>query len=148
MASKTLKQVGLKVTMPRIKILKMLGQEDAHLSVEMIHKMLLAAGEDIGLPTVYRVLAQFEAAGLVKRHHFEAGQPIFEFEQGTHHDHILCLDCGRIAEFYDEEIERRQRVVAEQLGFALTEHRLILYGHCTNAECPHKADLDDAARSN
>lgn len=141
MASKTLKQVGLKVTLPRIKILKMLCQEDAHLSVELIHKMLTESGEDIGLPTVYRVLAQFEAAGLVKRHHFEGGQPVFELEQGEHHDHILCLDCGHIAEFYDEEIEQRQRLVAEQLGFNLVEHRLILYAHCTNSACPHQTAL-------
>ena len=140
MAAQTLKQAGLKVTLPRIKILKMLCQEDAHLTVELIHKALVDAGEDIGLPTVYRVLAQFEAAGLVKRHHFEGGQPVFEVEQGAHHDHILCLDCGHIAEFCDEEIERRQHLVAQQLGFALSEHRLILYGHCTNAACPHKGE--------
>lgn len=144
MGLKTLKQAGLKVTLPRIKILKMLCQADAHLTVELIHKLLVDSGEDIGLPTVYRVVAQFEAAGLVKRHHFEGGQPIFEFEQGEHHDHILCLDCGRIAEFCDEAIERRQRLVAEQLGFALSEHRLILYGHCTNVACPHRAPAHSA----
>lgn len=139
MGSKELKQAGLKVTLPRMKILDMLQhQQSTHLTAEDIYRTLVGSGEEIGLATVYRVLTQFEAAGLVKRHHFEGGQSVFEINQGEHHDHILCLDCGWIEEFYDEEIERRQRAVAQRLGFALAEHCLILYGHCSRPECPHR----------
>ncbi|MDQ5910857.1 MAG: Fur family transcriptional regulator, ferric uptake regulator [Pseudomonadota bacterium] len=146
MGSKELKQAGLKVTLPRMKILKMLRQDkdSPHLTAEVIHRMLADSGEDIGLPTVYRVLSQFEAAGLVKRHYFESGQSVFELDQGEHHDHIRCLDCGRIEEFCDEEIERRQRMIAERLGFALVEHRLLLHGHCLRTDCPHRPDTDQA----
>ncbi|MFO1372738.1 MAG: ferric iron uptake transcriptional regulator [Candidatus Competibacteraceae bacterium] len=139
MGSKELKQVGLKVTLPRMKILDMLqNQQSAHLTAEDIYRALVNSGEEIGLATVYRVLTQFEAAGLVKRHHFEGGQSVFEINQGDHHDHILCLDCGRIEEFFDEDIERRQRAIAQQLGFELSEHCLILYGHCSRTACPHR----------
>lgn len=139
MGSKELKQAGLKVTLPRMKILNMLQHRDSpHLTAEVIHRMLADSGEEIGLPTVYRVLTQFETAGLVKRHHFEGGQSVFELDQGKHHDHILCLDCGRIEEFCDEDIERRQRLIAERLGFELAEHRLILYGHCARPNCSHR----------
>jgi len=137
--SKELKQAGLKVTLPRIKILNRLQQHpgNTHLTVDAIHQSLTDSGEEIGLATVYRVLTQFEAAGLVKRHHFEGGQSVFELDQGVHHDHILCLECGRIEEFCDEEIERRQQAIAQQLGFKLAEHRLTLYGHCVRPYCPH-----------
>ena len=136
MGSKEIKQAGLKVTLPRMKILDMLQhQRGAHLSAEEIYRTLIELGEDIGLATVYRVLTQFESSGLVKRHLFESGQSVFEINQGQHHDHILCVDCGRVEEFCDEAIELRQREVAQQIGFELTDHRLILYGHCTRADC-------------
>jgi len=136
--SKELKQAGLKVTLPRIKILEMLqSQEGSHLTAEEIYRTLLESGEEIGLATVYRVLTQFESAGLVKRHHFESGQSVFELNQGQHHDHILCVECGRIEEFCDDEIERRQQRVARRMGFELAEHSLILYGRCTRPECAH-----------
>ncbi|PIE82780.1 MAG: ferric iron uptake transcriptional regulator [Candidatus Contendobacter odensis] len=136
MGSRELKQVGLKVTLPRIKILDMLQSKDcSHLTAEEIYRALLDAGEEVGLATVYRVLTQFESVGLVKRHHFESGQSVFELNQGKHHDHILCLKCGRIEEFYDDEIEQRQYAIAQKLGFELTKHSLILYGHCKRPDC-------------
>lgn len=139
MGSKELKQAGLKVTLPRMKILDMLQhQGSTHLTADAIYQSLVDSGEEIGLATVYRVLTQFESAGLVKRHHFESGQSVFEINQGEHHDHILCLECGRIEEFCDEDIERRQRVIAQRLGFELAEHCLILYGHCGRLDCPHR----------
>lgn len=139
MSSKELKQAGLKVTLPRMKILDILHEQvDEHLSAEDIYKTLLASGEDIGLATVYRVLTQFEAAGLVKRHNFEGGQSVFELDQGDHHDHILCNDCDAIVEFYDEEIERRQLAVAEKMGFQLNDHSLVLYGTCVKKDCPNR----------
>ncbi len=139
MGSKELKQAGLKVTLPRMKILDMLQHQDGmHLTAEEIFRALEESGEEVGLATVYRVLTQFESAGLVKRHHFEGGHSVFELNQGEHHDHILCLECGRIEEFFDEDIERRQRVIAQRLGFELAEHCLILYGHCNRSECPHR----------
>lgn len=139
MGSKELKQAGLKVTLPRMKILDMLQHQDsAHLTAEAIYRALIDSGEEIGLATVYRVLTQFESAGLVKRHHFEGGHSVFEINQGEHHDHILCLECGRIEEFCDEDIERRQQTISRQLGFELAEHCLILYGRCARPECPHR----------
>jgi Fur family ferric uptake transcriptional regulator len=137
---KTLKKAGLKVTLPRMKVFDALQQRnaDAHMTAEQIYKALLDAGEDIGLATVYRVLTQFESAGLVKRHHFEGNQSVFEINRGDHHDHIVCLQCGRIEEFHDELIEEQQRKVSESLGFELTEHCLILYGNCTRKNCPHR----------
>lgn len=139
LSSKELKQAGLKVTLPRMKILEMLQeQERQHLSAEDIYRSLLNSGEEIGLATVYRVLTQFEAAGLVKRHHFEGGQSVFELNQGDHHDHIVCMTCGRIEEFYDNVIEQRQHEIAIKSGFDLVEHSLILYGHCTRTDCPYR----------
>jgi len=139
LTSKDLKQVGLKVTLPRMKILDMLQmQHDQHLTAEEIYKALLASGEEIGLATVYRVLSQFEAAGLVTRHYFEGGQSVFELNQGGHHDHIVCVQCGRIEEFYDEVIEKRQRAVAAAFNFQLANHCLILYGDCTREPCPYR----------
>ncbi len=139
LSSKELKQVGLKVTLPRMKILEVLQErQDLHVTAEDIYKILLNSGEEIGLATVYRVLAQFESAGLIKRHHFESGHSVFELSQGDHHDHIVCLTCGKIEEVYDEAIEKRQHAIAEKLGFDLSEHCLILYGDCTKENCPHR----------
>ena len=128
---KDLRKAGLKVTLPRLKILEILeGSKTRHLSAEDIYRTLLESNEDIGLATVYRVLTQFEAAGLVTRHHFEDGMAVFELNQGTHHDHIVCLDCGRVEEFMEAGIEERQTAVAQKLGFTIRDHSLILYGHC------------------
>ncbi len=139
MESKDLRKAGLKVTLPRVKILEILaGSQTRHLSAEDIYRSLLDSHEDIGLATVYRVLTQFEAAGLVTRHHFEDGMAVFELNQGAHHDHIVCLDCGQVEEFVDEGIEARQNAVAERLQFQIRDHSLILYGHCRREACPHR----------
>jgi len=136
---KDLRKAGLKVTLPRLKILEILeGSTTRHLSAEDIYRILLESHEDIGLATVYRVLTQFEAAGLVTRHHFEDGMAVFELNQGTHHDHIVCLDCGRVEEFVDSGIEARQTAVAHKLSFTISDHSLILYGHCQRPDCPHR----------
>ncbi|MDE2149021.1 MAG: ferric iron uptake transcriptional regulator [Gammaproteobacteria bacterium] len=138
MESQDLRNVGLKVTLPRLKILDMLESDNArHLSAEEIYRRLLDSGEEIGLATVYRVLTQFEAAGLVIRHHFEDGHAVFELDRGHHHDHIVCVRCGKVDEFEDEVIERRQRDKAKELGYRLIEHRLIMYGDCQRRDCPH-----------
>ncbi|MGB5440904.1 MAG: ferric iron uptake transcriptional regulator [Gammaproteobacteria bacterium] len=132
MESSDLRKVGLKVTLPRVKILDILeGSGARHQSAEDVYKVLLESGEDIGLATVYRVLTQFESAGLVKRHHFEGGHSVFELDQGEHHDHILCVKCGRVDEFIDEIIEQHQRDIAVRLGYELTDHSLYLYGICS-----------------
>ena len=134
-----LKSSGLKATLPRIKILEIFQQaRQRHMTAEDVFKILLAEGSDIGLATVYRVLMQFEQAGLLSRSHFESGKSGFELNEGKHHDHLLCLTCGRVEEFFDAEIEARQRAVAEQRGFALQEHALSLYAVCTKADCPHR----------
>jgi Fur family ferric uptake transcriptional regulator len=135
---KDLRKAGLKVTLPRLKILEILeGTGGArHKSAEDIYKALLSSNEDIGLATVYRVLTQFEAAGLVTRHHFENGMAVFELNQGAHHDHIVCLDCGRVEEFIDTGIEERQQAVAVKHGFEIQDHSLILYGRCRRSNCP------------
>ncbi len=127
-----LRSAGLKVTLPRVKILQILEKQvnERHLTAEMVYKILLSEGEEIGLATVYRVLTQFEAAGLVTRHHFEGGNSIFELDTGDHHDHILCMKCGKVDEFTDELIEARQKEVALKLGYELTDHGLYLYGFC------------------
>ncbi len=136
--SSNLRDAGLKVTLPRLKILDILAEaSERHMSAEDIYKQLLASNEDIGLATVYRVLTQFEAAGLVTRHHFEGGTAVFELNQGAHHDHIVCVDCGRVEEFMDGGIEERQQAVAKRLGFEISDHALILYGHCRKPDCPH-----------
>ncbi len=140
MEGKDLRKAGLKVTLPRLKILEILENSSTrHLSAEDIYRTLLDSQEDIGLATVYRVLTQFEAAGLVTRHHFEDGMAVFELNQGTHHDHIVCLDCGRVEEFMDSGIEERQNAVAQRLGFAIRDHSLILYGHCRRTNCAYKS---------
>ena len=137
MESKELRSAGLKVTGPRLKMLDLLeNTQERHLTAEAIYRQLLDAGEEIGLATVYRALTQFEAAGLVTRHHFEGGQAVFELERGPHHDHIVCVHCGRVEEFCDEAIEKRQRAIAEKLGFTLRDHALTLYGECNGPDCP------------
>ena len=135
MESSDLRKAGLKVTLPRMKILDILEGSDArHQSAEDVYKILLESGEDIGLATVYRVLTQFESAGLVKRHHFEGGHSVFELNQGDHHDHILCVKCGRVDEFVDEIIEQHQKDIAARLGYELTDHCLYMYGICSNCK--------------
>ena len=130
MEKQDLKQVGLKVTQPRMKILELLETTPKrHVTAEDVYRMLLERNSEIGLATVYRVLTQFETAGLVTRHHFEGGQSVFELAQEEHHDHMVCLQTGKIIEFYDEIIEQRQQVIAEKYGFEITDHTLILYGN-------------------
>ena len=139
MESQDLKKAGLKVTLPRMKILELLeSSEGRHLSAEAIYRQLLEDGEEIGLATVYRVLTQFEAAGLVNRHHFEGNQAVFELERGRHHDHIVCVNCGRVDEFMDNIIEDRQKAIAEKHGYTIKDHALILYGECNRKDCPHR----------
>ena len=134
METQDLKKAGLKATLPRIKILSILeSSETRHMSAEDVYKALLESGEEVGLATVYRVLTQFEAAGLVSRHHFEGGHSVFELNQGDHHDHILCVKCGRVDEFVDETIEERQRAIAAKYGYSITDHSLYIYGIC--ADC-------------
>lgn len=138
MESQDLRKAGLKVTLPRLKILEILagGGNLSHMSAEDIYRRLMDAGEEIGLATVYRVLTQFEAAGLVVRHNFEGGHSVFELDEGHHHDHLVCVKCGRVDEFVDEVIEDRQKAIAEQFGYRMTDHSLHLYGICE--ECARK----------
>ena len=141
--SKELKGTGLKVTMPRLKVLDLFQHSpDRHLTAEDVYRKLLEVHSDIGLATVYRVLTQFEQAGLLVRHHFESGKAVFELNQGTHHDHLVCMQCGRVEEFYDAEIEKRQVKVAKERGFAITEHALYLYADCTKVKCPYRKGGD------
>ncbi len=134
-----LKASGLKATLPRLKILEIFQNSPVrHLSAEDVYKMLLNDQMDVGLATVYRVLTQFEQAGLLHRNHFEAGKAVFELNEGSHHDHLVCLDCGRVEEFYDDEIEKRQQKIAHARGFKIADHALALYGHCTKTDCPHR----------
>ena len=134
-----LKSSGLKATLPRIKILEIFQRAaQRHMSAEDVFKALLADGAEIGLATVYRVLMQFEQAGLLARSHFESGKSVFELNEGQHHDHLLCVTCGRVEEFFDPEIERRQRAVAADRGFELQDHALSLYALCTRPHCPHR----------
>jgi Fur family ferric uptake transcriptional regulator len=126
-----LRKAGLKVTLPRLKILEILEKADPHhMSAEDVYKTLLESGDDVGLATVYRVLTQFESAGLIKRHNFEGDHAVFEIEQGEHHDHLVCVKCGRVDEFIDELIEKRQEVIAKKSGFRMTDHSLTIYGVC------------------
>jgi Fur family ferric uptake transcriptional regulator len=135
-----LKASGLKATLPRLKILDIFQNSKVrHLSAEDVYKVLLIENMDVGLATVYRVLTQFEQAGLLHRNHFETGKAVFELNEGSHHDHLVCLDCGRVEEFYDEEIEKRQQKIAEERGFEISEHALALYGHCNKVNCSHRA---------
>ena len=134
-----LKSSGLKATLPRIKILEIFQRtERRHLTAEDVFKALLAEGSDVGLATVYRVLMQFEQAGLLARSNFESGKAVFELNAGQHHDHLVCLDCGRVEEFVDARIEQRQRAIALEHGFDLQEHSLALYARCTKPDCVHR----------
>jgi len=136
---KDLKNAGLKATLPRLKVLSLFeNSKERHLSAEDIYKIMLNAGEDVGLATVYRVLTQFEQAGLLIRHHFESGKAVFELNSGGHHDHIVCVKCGRVEEFYDAEIEKRQEIAAARLGFTMQEHSLTIYGICSKQPCANK----------
>lgn len=135
MQTSELRKAGLKATLPRLKILEVLQANKAdHLSAEDVYRKLMDDEEDIGLATIYRVLSQFEDAGLVIRHHFEDGHALFELEQG-HHDHLVCVKCGRIQEFFDTEIEKRQHEIAKRSGFDLSKHTLVLYGECQTHNC-------------
>ena len=134
-----LKTIGLKATLPRLRILELFEKSPVrHLSAEDVYKTLSKDGTDTGLATVYRVLTQFEHAGLLIRHHFETGKAVFELNQGGHHDHLVCLQCGRVEEFYDAEIEQRQSEVARMRGFELRGHSLALYADCTKQDCPNR----------
>jgi len=137
--STDLRKAGLKITLPRMKILEILGSaEPRHMSAEDIYRHLLESHEDIGLATVYRVLTQFETAGLVTRHHFEGATAVFELNEGEHHDHIVCMDCGKVEEFIDANIEKRQRDIASTKGFELSDHSMILFGRCRKQNCAGK----------
>jgi Fur family ferric uptake transcriptional regulator len=139
-----LKSAGLKATLPRLKIIHLFETSKVrHLTAEDVYKQLLGDGLDIGLATVYRVLTQFEQAGLLVRHHFESGKAVFELNEGKHHDHLVCLQCGRVEEFYDPEIEKRQVKVARDRGFVITEHALYLYADCTKMPCPYRKSSPD-----
>jgi Fur family ferric uptake transcriptional regulator len=138
-SAQSLKDIGLKATLPRRKILELFETSKVrHLSAEDVYKALLAEGLDVGLATVYRVLTQFEQAGLLARQHFETGKAVFELNQGGHHDHLVCLQCGRVEEFYDAEIEARQGAIARQRGFELHGHSLALYADCTRPDCEYR----------
>jgi Fur family transcriptional regulator, ferric uptake regulator len=137
--AQSLKEIGLKATLPRRRILELFETSKVrHLSAEDVYKALIAEGMDVGLATVYRVLTQFEQAGLLTRQHFETGKAVFELNQGGHHDHLVCLQCGRVEEFYDAEIEKRQGEIAKQNGFELRGHSLALYADCSKPNCPHR----------
>ena len=134
-----LKSTGLKATLPRLKILEIFQQGgQRHMTAENVFRVLLEERSDIGLATVYRVLTQFEQAGILSRSHFESGKAVYELNEGQHHDHLVCLDCGRVEEFYDAEIEKRQNDVAPTKGFVIADHALSLYAHCTRANCTHR----------
>ena len=136
-----LKAVGLKVTTPRMRILSLLGELDQpHISAEQVYQTLRDSGDDIGLATVYRVLTQFEQAGLVERHFFSGNEAVFELADEGHHDHLVCLDCGKVVEFTNQTIEKEQEKVAKKLGFKLRDHTLHLYGECHDASCPNRGD--------
>lgn len=135
----SLKSMGLKATGPRLKILELFERNtQRHMTAEDVYRLLISENLDIGLATVYRVLTQFEQAGLLERHFFESGKAVFEINHGNHHDHLVCIDCGRVEEFYDPEIERRQNQIAEERGFVIEEHALYLYAKCTKPECENK----------
>ena len=137
--SKNLRNTGLKATLPRLKVLELFhNSSQRHMTAEDVFKILLNENADIGLATVYRVLTQFEQAGLLVRHHFESGKAVFELNEGSHHDHLVCLQCGKVEEFYDPEIEKRQVKIAKDRGFDIHDHSLYLYADCTKPKCPNK----------
>ncbi len=134
-----LKSTGLKATLPRLKILEVFQKgAQRHMTAEDVFRVLLSERSDVGLATVYRVLTQFEQAGILSRSHFESGKAVYELNEGQHHDHLVCLDCGRVEEFYDAEIERRQHAVAKTKGFVIADHALSLYANCTTEKCPNR----------
>ncbi len=138
--NRELKRAGLKATLPRLKILEILETSGRHhLSAEDVYRELLETGDDVGLATIYRVLTQFETAGLVTRHHFASGHAVFELERGHHHDHIVCVQCGKVEEFYDQTIEDRQKSVVGKMGYEIQDHSLVIYGNCSNSNCPGKS---------
>jgi Fur family transcriptional regulator, ferric uptake regulator len=135
-----LKNTGLKATLPRLKIMEIFQTSaQRHMTAEDVFRVLLQERTDIGLATVYRVLTQFEQAGILSRNHFEQGKAMYELNEGQHHDHLVCLDCGRVEEFYDAEIEQRQHAVATAKGFTIADHALSLYAHCTKTNCSHRS---------
>jgi Fur family ferric uptake transcriptional regulator len=134
-----LKSTGLKATIPRLKILEVFQRSSQrHMSAEDVFRVLLLENSDVGLATVYRVLTQFEQASILSRSQFEGGKSVYELTEGQHHDHLVCLDCGKVEEFYDPEIENRQQAVAQAKGFTITDHALSLYARCTKTACPNK----------
>lgn len=137
-----LKSSGLKATVPRLKILDLFMKNEAnqgrHMAAEDVYRHLIAEDIDIGLATVYRVLTQFEQAGLLQRHYFDSGKAVFELNEGSHHDHLVCLQCGKVEEFFDPQIEERQNIVAKEHGFVVSEHALYLYANCVKPDCPNK----------
>ena len=139
-----LKSTGLKATLPRLKILEIFQKgTQRHMTAEDVFRVLLEERSDIGLATVYRVLTQFEQAGILSRNNFESGKATYELNEGKHHDHLVCIDCGRVEEFYDPEIEKRQNAIAEERGFAIQDHALYLYAQCTKTNCTHRNNPDD-----
>ena len=137
--SKDLKTIGLKATTPRLKIINLFEKSaERHLSAEDVYRQLLAEDMDVGLATVYRVLTQFEQAGLLVRHHFESGKAVFELAKEGHHDHLVCVQCGHVEEFFDPEIEKRQTKIAEKRGFRIREHALYVYVECIKTDCPFR----------
>ncbi|MEO7108557.1 MAG: ferric iron uptake transcriptional regulator [Rhodoferax sp.] len=138
-----LKNTGLKATIPRLKILEVFQRSaQRHLTAEDVYRVLLQDRSDVGLATVYRVLTQFEQASILSRSHFESGKAVYELNEGQHHDHLVCLDCGKVEEFYDAEIENRQNAVAKAKGFTISDHALSLYANCTKEKCPNRIDRD------
>jgi Fur family ferric uptake transcriptional regulator len=134
-----LKSIGLKATLPRLKILDLFEQNDKrHMTAEEIYRLLSDEGQEIGLATVYRVLTQFEQAGLLMRHHFDSDKAVFELNQGDHHDHLVCIQCGKVEEFVDSEIEKRQHRIAKERGFAIHDHSLQIYADCIKENCPNR----------
>lgn len=134
-----LKNIGLKATLPRLKILELFqNSKQRHLSAEDVYRLLMQENIEVGLATIYRVLTQFEQAGLLLRSHFETGKAVFELNIGDHHDHLVCLTCGRVEEFFDAEIEKRQQKIAKERGFTIQEHSLALYANCIKTDCPYR----------
>jgi Fur family ferric uptake transcriptional regulator len=143
-----LKNIGLKATLPRLKILDLFEQSDKrHMTAEEVYRLLTDEGQDIGLATVYRVLTQFEQAGLLMRHHFDSDKAVFELNQGDHHDHLVCLQCGKVEEFFDSEIEKRQNRIAKERGFAIHDHSLQIYADCVKEDCPYRKRNDTRHRA-
>jgi len=135
-----LKSTGLKATLPRLKILEIFQKGTRrHMTAEDVFRVLLEEQSDVGLATVYRVLSQFEQAEILTRSHFESGKAVYELNEGQHHDHLVCLDCGRVEEFFDAQIEQRQNAVAKEKGFAIADHALSLYAHCIRDKCEHRS---------